>query len=311
MTNAMRMSRDIRRKTSFTFMATMLLLSSLALLTPVPRVYAQSTVLSVSPPITVANIVAPVGVRFDVPIVVSDVTQLVGYDVTLSFDESQLSYVSTSVPSPWNLCAAIKGPGSIRQFCATTAPGGISVAAGSNSVIVTHTFMANLEGFSLLQISSGSVLSVLPVPLPPGCGFPAGPGCSVPQPYTIFNGGFKSQFKSTVFFADAKPTADAVDTTVGATGMNLLATVQNAGSTSVMAFVTYRLISQSGRVFGVTSATFSVPTAGNGKSTTFFAVEPVPDEFQGSSVLFVSTDGGVTFTVADVRQLNHAFTVIA
>jgi len=71
----------------------------------------------------------------------------------------------------------------------------------------------------------------------------------------------------------------------------------------------YRMISLSGTVFVITSATFTIPANSHTTSTTTFSLDPLPDTFVGTGALFFSSDG-VTFQLIEVAQLSTSIQVI-
>ncbi len=274
------------RKTGVMFIA-MLLLSSLALVAPIQRVSASTTILSAP------SIVVIVGSSFAAPITVTNVAGLNAFDITLTFDETQISYQSTAVAAGWFVAKVSRLPGFIRFLAFTLSP---VTDTGAGTALLTHTFKLNLGGKQTLHIASTSGLALVG---------------GIPQPYTAVDGSVKSTFKATVYLADVKPATTQVDFTAGQNSMDLLATIQNFGSSDVKnCYVAYRLLSLSGTVFGESSAFVTVPKNGNAKVTFTFAVDPVPTTFVGHAGLICGgfiNSGGV---LMDVRQLNHPFDVI-
>lgn len=286
----------LNRKMKTTIPLIALLMSSLfGLFAPVPVVNATSTVLSVG--VTdpaVSNGVVAVDSFFDVFLDVTDIQDLAAYDIALSFDETQLEYLGSTVLSPWTTLRLDQLPGSIRVAAGIFA-GSIDVPAESSEILVVHTFQLVVAGRSLLHISQ-STLGV------------AGAGAAL---HTAVDGEVKSEDNAPVRLFNARPARDAVRLRLGESSMDLVTRVSNDGTTDVMAFLSYRVISTTGTVFGFTSPTFSLPASPGSRVdiTVAFVVEARPDTFFGTIALLVSEDGGMSFSVADARQLNHPFTV--
>lgn len=259
-----------------------LLLSSFAFLAPVHA--PPATGVSVSP----ATNIVDVGSMFTFGITASNVQNLASYDITLSFDETQLEWDSSLVADPFVPAIMLKLPGSIR-VAGVIFDGSISGSA----LLVSHTFRIDLPGVSALDISQSGLGAL-------GAGQIA---------HTADDGSVQSQFKSSVKLNTARASGPTVDLSKSQIGMTLQANIANNGMTDVHAFVAWRLVTQSGLVFGINSATVIVPAGLGLRADTFFGVEAVPDTFVGSAALFVSEDG-VNFSVSDVRNMQSSFSVI-
>lgn len=269
---------------------TSLLLTTSTLFASAPVVNASSTALAISPPVSVATL----GGTFTVSVSVTDVLNLNAYDITVNFDASQLSYVSSNLPAPWTNALFQKLPSSVREVAFIVGGGSVSVPAGSTSTLVNYTFRMNLSGQSLLTMSpSGLFASGNPIAHAVATGLVKSAG---PKPFIRLD--------------SAAPTSPTVDFTKGQSSVDLIASIHTvAGNTSGTGFMAYRMISLSGTVFVITSASFTIPANSHTTSTTTFSLDPLPDTFVGTAALFFSSDG-VTFQLLGVVQLSSSIQVI-
>jgi hypothetical protein len=278
----------LKRKTNITITLATLLLSLVGLFAPIAPVNAVSANVAITPS---SSTVPALFQTFTVSVAVTNVQNLNAYDISISFDESQLQYVSTSLAAPWQNVRLQKFPGSVREAAVIFAGGSISAGA-TQMILLNHTFRQVLAGTSVIHIATSALSSF-----------------GNPIVATTTDGIFVSSEQFEIRFNSATPASDSVNFNLQSS-MDIIASVHNDGTTSGTAFVAYRLISGTGTVFGIQSNNFALPAnSGTVISTTTFLVDPVPDTFGGVAAIFYSMDG-VHFQIQEVRQLGHGFKVI-
>lgn len=289
----------------------MLLIAPLliALFAPIGPVYAQGPTLSVRPPVTQTTPLS----FFDIFVDIADVTDLVGYDVTVSYDEAQLdlltSHVSGALLDPDNgdtlLLANTRLPGSVRVAATLL---GLSIDVGSSGgLLIVMRFRAILLGESAIALGPTTVVVA------------AMGGGVMSIPHSTQSGIVRVGTSGTgVFFKSwgVKSSDQVLRLSIFERTTELQARLKNNGTADMYAVVVFTAVNSGGLRIGLPTLCTLVPHQNGANNiaaevSAVLRVDPVPTTWVATAVLRVGSMADCSDTrPVEVKTIVTPFVVV-